>query len=851
MLPRAAALSLLLLTVALGLAATARTAQSPSQKPSPDAAGFAKSVRPFLDSYCITCHSGASAQGGFRADTTISIDFADPVWRAKWAETLRVLNSHTMPPKGARQPPPSETAQVVDWITTQTVKAEQAMRSRAPVLRRLTRDEYHNAVLQLTGVDFDVTGFPADPSAGGFDNNARALSTSPLHIELYANAARQILDRALQEGPQPPRILWRFDPKAVPDDSRRVVLDKANSFVIVNGGNNREEGDWVITRTNGWDRSVNARNYRVPVEGTYIVRLRAACRIPTREEVVRTGEAFLANRRAQQLRENPQGARYHEEAYQNDLRHLRTDPMYNYGPPRVRLIQHLGAQPKTVAEFDVDNPVTSPKTYEFRVRHTTEMSGLNWWNEYSIPSVLENFWFQKHDNFARPELWIDWWEIEGPVYDAWPPGSTTRILFPSPLRQTNERAYARAVLARFMQRAYRRPVTDEEVNGRLALYDRARTEQSFLEAIKVPLTAVLLSPHFLYWVEETPGALKPHALANRLSAFLTAAPPDAELTASAEDGSILKPDVLLAQTRRLLASAGSFEFTRRFASQWLGLGQVGANPPAPDLYPEYDRHYETSMVQEGIAFFREVLRSDTDALALVRSDFVVINERLARAYGIPGVRGDHFRRVPVPAGVRRGGVPTMAAVHTITSNGTRTSPVKRGTWVMRTLLDMDPGLPVADAGEIAAKVPGIEKATLRRRLEIHRTRAQCARCHNHIDPWGFALENYNAAGIWRDHEGFGYKGRVERDDPLIDNSSVLADGTAVNGVEGLQRAVLARSDDFLRCLASKLMTYAFGREMGVADRPLISAAVAHMQRSGRTVRSLVEFIVLSQPFRSR
>jgi hypothetical protein len=301
----------------------------------------------------------------------------------------------------------------------------------------------------------------------------------------------------------------------------------------------------------------------------------------------------------------------------------------------------------------------------------------------------------------------------------------------------------------------------------------------------------------------------------------------------------------------LLKSSGSSELIRRFVGQWLGLGLVGANPPAPDLYPNYDRHYETSIIKESEAFFAEILRTDTDAMNLVKSDFVVINERLARDYGIPGVRGDAFRKVPVPSGAHRGGIPTQASVLTITSNGTRTSPVKRGVWLMKTLLGADPGLPVADAGEIAARVPGIERATVRKRLEVHRLRAQCARCHSHIDPLGFSLENFNAAGSWREKEGFGYKGRVEEGDPKVDASAQLPDGTKIVGVEGLQTALLSRSDDFLTCLSQKMLTFALGRELGLADRPLVQKAVAHMKGNGRTVRSLIEFTVQSEAFRNK
>ena len=257
------------------------------------------------------------------------------------------------------------------------------------------------------------------------------------------------------------------------------------------------------------------------------------------------------------------------------------------------------------------------------------------------------------------------------------------------------------------------------------------------------------------------------------------------------------------------------------------------------------------MVEESKAFFAEILHNDLDVRNFVRSDFVVINQRLARYYGVPGVQGDHFRRVPVPDGVRRGGVVTQASVLSITSNGTRTSPVKRGTWVMKNLLGIDPGLPVANAGDIAPKVPGIDKATVRKRLEIHRQLPQCARCHNKIDPLGFALENYNAAGQWRDREGFGYKGRIGRDDPLIDASAKMLDGTEFVGVEGLQEVLLRQGDLFLQCLAGKVLTYALGRELGVADQPQVKAAVEQMKAEGNSLRALIRFVVASEPFRTK
>ncbi|MDA0586568.1 MAG: DUF1592 domain-containing protein [Planctomycetota bacterium] len=686
--------------------------------------------------------------------------------------------------------------------------------------------------------------------------------------------------------------------------------------------------------------------------------------------------------------------------------------MYEYGPPRLKLSTNLNGQPRVVAEYDVPNAVRQPGIFESRATMSTiPRAGISIEYGYSVPKELENFWMQGHDDFARPELLIDWVELEGPVYSTWPPLSHQLVLFESPTRNSGERDYARAVLARFMKRAYRRPVSDAEIDIKLALYDLVRKDApSFVEAIKTPLSAVLVSPHFLYLAEpesdatlaalptpkqvpgeaalsrlvavsprfqqsrdsegtaadspdETPArlsdsfrryrdssgrqfsgrlisltgatvrmevsggklvgiplakfsstdrayiralaakaepaapkpatteppTLKPttpkpavpttpgrpaspgtapsiagtrsasgsprrltsYELASRLSYFLWSTMPDEELFNLAEQDRLTDPATLAAQVDRMLSDPKSDEFVRNFAGQWLGLREVGSNPPAADLYPRYDRHLEESIVKESEEFFKEILHSRLSLSLFVRSDFVVVNERLARFYGIPNVRGDEFRKVKVPSGVHRGGIVTQASILTITSNGTRTSPVKRGTWVMKNVLGIDPGLPVANAGDIAPKVPGLDKATVRQRLEIHRSLPQCARCHNKIDPLGFGLENFNAAGEWRDKEGFGYKGRISPNDPDIDASSKMLDGTEFTGVDGLQEVLLKQEDLFLNCLAGKLYTYALGRELGIADQPHVNAAVNHVRRQNKNLPALIQFIVTSDPFLTR
>lgn len=820
-----------------------------------DAAGYQKLVAPFLKTYCQDCHAGAKPEGDFSIELArLSYQFAEASTRGQWREVVNVLNSHEMPPEKERQPPAAEVAAVVDWITQQAVQAELALREQQVVLRRLNRAEYRNTIRDLIGIDFDVSGFPQDPPARGFDNNGSALTMSPLHIELYLNAAQQILDRALVEGDRPESIRWRFDPKAGPADRTRLRIDARNN-PLVNGNNNQQEGDWVVVHHHSWDKTVGARDFRVPTPGLYTIRIKAAGRRPTREQVVSAAEKILVHRRDEQDMKNPKGKKWTQEQLERDLDHFRTDRMYDYGPPRMKLVLQLGPLPRTIAEFDVPASPEEPGIYEFTTRFTTETAGIGLVYDYEIPRVLENFWMQSHETFARPELMIDWFEVEGPIYDSWPPASHTRLLFPSPLQTSNETAYAREVLTRFMRLAYRRPVTKDEVEAKLALMTANRNGKSFIEAIKLPLVAILTSPNFLYLSEAQPGSkpepLDDYQLASRLSYFLWSSCPDKELYQFAEQGQLRNPQVRQQQVDRMLSDPKAAQLTTNFVGQWLGLRDVGANPPASDLYPQYDRHLETSIVGETEAYFREFLEHDLDARQMIRSDFVTINERLARFYDIPNVRGDEFRRVPVPDSVHRGGIVTQASILTITSNGTRTSPVKRGTWILKTLLGTDPGLPVANAGEIAPKVPGIDKATVRQRLEIHRELPQCARCHSKIDPLGFALENFNAAGEWREREGFGYKGRIGRDDPLIDASSRMPDGTEINGLAGLQSAMLAREDLFLKSLATHLLTYALGRELGLSDQPAIDRLVSDMKQNGYTVRGLLKSIVTSEAFAAK
>ena len=818
---------------------------------------FEEVAKTFIGQNCISCHGSKKQKGDLRLDT-LPLDFTDARVTEKWKEVFHAVSGHDMPPEDEPQPSVESSNRFVSLLESRLSQAEIAKRSTQVVLRRMNRAEYNNTIRDLVGVDFNPADrFPEDPPAGGFDNIGQALTMSPMQMELYYDAARTILDRALVDGSKPETIKWRFDPEENDRGGDRLRVKRGENSIYLNKGENKVSDGFTAIHHDEWNTSVGFRGFRVPVPGEYVIRIRAASHTPTRDELVTSAEKLLAARRDANDAKYPDRKEHNAGEYEARLNHFKTNPIYNYGPPRMKLSVNLGGTPNVISETDVDADPSNPVIREFRTWFTDQEAGVHFRNDYTVPWMLENFMFLKKEEFARPELLVDWIELEGPIHATWPPESHSKILFDSPNKDKDENAYARDVLTRFMTRAYRRPLREGELDARVALFRKVRPEKaSFVEAIKVPLAVTLASPNFLFLVEpEVPGketrSLQPFELASRLSYFLWSSMPDVDLFLLAQSGEIMNPDVIRSEVDRLLADPRSDAFVTNFAGQWLDLRDVGSNPPTTTIYPEYDRHLELSIVRETKGFFDEILRNDLDARNLIKSNFVTINERLARFYEIPGVKGDEIRRVAVPEDSHRGGLVTQASMHTITSNGTRTSPVVRGVWIMKTLLGTDPGLPVANVGEIQPEVPGIDKATVRQRLALHRELPSCARCHDKIDPLGLALENFDAASRWREREGHGNNGRSRDNDPPIDASAKMPDGTEFVGVKGLQEQLLKKDDLFLNSLASHLTTYAIGRELGISDRPAIREFVEAMRRENNSIRSLIKAIATSETFTTK
>jgi hypothetical protein len=505
------------------------------------------------------------------------------------------------------------------------------------------------------------------------------------------------------------------------------------------------------------------------------------------------------------------------------------------GPDPARL--ELRVDGRVLAGFDVRAEQDAPEAYEAvtTLPAGTHRVGAAFVNDYFMP--------QAEDPRQRDRnLYVLDVEVEGPI-DPLPPTAFQERHLPRPAAPGEEASRLRSFVEAVAPRAWRRPVGAEEIE-RLIAVANVDPEASVEARARTALTALLVSPHFVFRVEAEPGAdeetvaLTDHQLAARLAYFLWSSLPDARLTALADAGRLRDPDALEAQAARMLRDPRATALAEGFAAQWLKLGELTALRPDPERYPGVDAALLGDMRQETLLFFEAVLREERDVRELLSADFTFANERLATHYGIPGVRGPHLRRVALPTG-RRGGVLLQASVLTATSNPDRTSPVKRGKWILETLLDRPPPPPPANAGALDESAGPLTAASVREQLARHRADPLCAACHDALDPLGFALEHYDGVGRWRAADG----------ETPVDASGVLPDGRALAGAGDLV-SILAADEAFPRSLAKHLLVYALGRGVDEADEPAVAGLAAALAAEP-TLTRLVREIVRLDAFRLR
>lgn len=775
-------------------------------------AHFAGRIRPFLERHCSDCHAGGMPEGKRRLDE-LTGDFADKAARETWLSVLQQLKAGRMPPADRPRPPPDDVAAVTAWIRDEGTAAELARRKlegRVP-LRRLNRAEYENTIRDLLGIEISLQELlPPDASRDGFDTSAEAHRTSLFLLEKYLEAADAALNVAIANRPQPPLVKKRLlckDERHVKVTTERVFLHRDDALVFFS--------------SSPW-QAVTMSQFYPPDRGTYRFRISAR-------------------------------------GYQSQGRPVTFQ--VTAGPMLMGTKSHL------VGYFDArpDEPTVIEFVDHLEARSTIRLLPYGLATAQAVNKIGA-------DAYDGPGLAVEWVEVEGPLFDLWPPESHRRIfgdLPQAPAPEYNNRnrvevvsqdplADARRILKHFATRAFRRPASDEETAPFVSLVQEKLAEKySFEAAVRVGLKGVLVSPQFLF-LQELPGQLDDFALASRLSYFLWSSLPDEELLALAEQKKLHNEDVLRIQIERMLASPKAAAFTENFVGQWLGLRDIDFTEPDRRLYPEYDDLLKASMVKETHLFFDEVLKSDLSVANFVASDFAMLNERLARHYSIEGVGGWEFRKVPLPPESHRGGVLTMASVLKVTANGTNTSPVVRGAWVLDRILGTPPEPPPAGVPAVDPDIRGA--TTIREQLAKHRESADCAACHAKIDPPGFALESFDVIGGWRDHYRSVGRGQPVTIDgrrmpyaqgPAVDPSDTLADGRRFSNIDQLKALLLEGKDRLARALTTKLVTYSTGRAPDEIDHPEVERIVGRVRKHDYGLKSLILAIVQSPLFREK
>jgi mono/diheme cytochrome c family protein len=770
--------------------ASAAAAQAPAAQPSAPLA-----PRALLDSYCVTCHNERMKTAGLTFDT---MDLAKLSEHADvWEKTVRKLRGGMMPPPGVRRPDKGSVDAMVSWLERSLDEAAAAHPNPGRVaLHRLNRAEYAAAIEDLLALKIDAAALlPKDDEAEGFDNVASVLTVSPSFLDQYISAARIVSARAVgNPGARPGSATYR--PARGTDQSVRVdglPLGTRGGLLVEHLF--PADGDYKLNIPNmaiaGYVRGMEYRH-------TLVVTLDG---VKVFENTI-GGEEDI---KAIDQQQAPAVAAINS-------RFMGIPINVTAGPHKVGVMFAA----RTFAEPD-------------EVLHSFRPSA----GEDRIPRVASL-------------------EIQGPFN---PTGvgqtpSRARLFVCRPASPSNELSCAKTILSSLARRAYRRPITDADLEAPMAFYGAARAVADFDTAIRDALPTILASPKFLYRAERSPAGLAPgsiHAigdveLASRLSFFLNGRAPDDELLAAAERGTLSTPGGLEAQVRRLLADPRSESLIDSFAFQWLKMRALEEIDPDPIIFPNFDDSLRAAFRREMELFVGSILHEDRSVVDLLTADHTFVNERLALHYGIPDVRGDRFRRVTL-TDPNRWGLLGKGAVLLTTSYANRTAPVLRGAWILENLLGTPPSPPPPDVEAFQENKDGEKARSVREIMEQHRAKPSCNACHGVMDPLGFALENFDAIGEWRSQDR--YAGTA------IDASGRLVDGTSVTGPADLRVALTGRPEQFVQTLTERLMTYALGRTVEYYDMPTVRRVVRESARDKYRFSSIVLGIVRSDAFRMR
>lgn len=850
-----------------------------------------KDVQPFLEQHCVECHDADNKKGGLDLDA-LGRKLDDAATFACWEKIHDRVRDGEMPPKKKPRPEAQEVAVLVGTLGTELSAVDAARRERdgrAPV-RRLNRVEFENTLRDLLGVPGlkVLSELPADGKSHGFDRTADALQFSFVHMDKYLAAVDRALDMATPDFVErPPIFKYRYRPwdnhrregkecnlsfslsleqrtcigligleryAALKSDNRLRISDDGGKCTAL-GFFRHEDADiyWALDAfpvLSGWHK-LRVSGYSFGWDAA------AAKVVPTERHGALTWEKSITGE------------------------HYGTVDL----PPNKAAVSELttwlerggGSTGRDAIGF---NPASCEKIRDFGVNKET---GLG---TFGPPCDAQG-------------VAIEWFEIEGPFHDQWPPASQLALFgdlpvrewtkesgVPKPAQQTWPRGGYSALkdiygedggkrpvvhvvsaepekdgprlLANFLRRAFRRPVTDADVVPYAEIFSaRMKAGDHFQDALKAAYRSALVSPDF--FLLQGTGA---HTLAARLSYFLWAGPPDDTLASLADSGELAKPAVVRGQMERMLKDPKAARFIESFTGQWLKLREIDATQPDKGLYPEYMPWLQESLLAETRAFFSGLLTQDLSVVHFVKSDFAMLNEPLARHYGIEGVRGFDLRRVALPPDSQRGGFLTQGSVLKVTANGTSTSPVVRGAFVMEHLLGIVPTPPPADAGTIEPDTRGT--TTIREQLEKHKRNASCATCHVKMDPYGFALESFDVIGKSRDRYRVGGApnaptGSAERPfihgngiayhfDKPVDCTGQLPDGRPFADVRELRDMLAANEETLARAFVGHLVTYATGTGISFSERAEVERILQSAKARKYGVRTLLEETIASPLF---
>jgi mono/diheme cytochrome c family protein len=759
-----------------------------------------------VQTYCFGCHNSKARVGGLALDALSPDRIAEDA--QTWEAAIRKLRGGLMPPPGAKRPDGQSVVELISWLEKKIDVSATDSRPGRVALRRLNRREYAYVIRDLVGIQIDANKLlPVDDRKGNFDNNAAGLQVSPAFVDQYVSAAREIARQALGDAEAPPitttygdvaDMVISLPPKGAPGTGRQqhhiegMPLGTRGGFSVKHTF--PADGEYELTIG---DMALAREVPRMEFENTVIALLDG-------KEIYRTNIGGEPDHKAIDQRLDPaveeingrlRKILFKATAGQHELTVTFLQRSFTESDERIRTVALEGGQERIQA------------AHALQIRGPLTVTGMS-------------------DSAGRKKIFIC-----------------------KPQNKADETICARKILSDFARRAFRRPVTDEDLNPLMAFYKTGYASGGFERGVRDAVTAILASPNFLYRAESgnaVSGArtLSDLELASRLSFFLWSSLPDQELLGLATQSRLSQPGVLTKQVHRMLADPRAKPLVDDFAFQWLNVAKLDEIAPDGRLFPQASGLLDPrGLFKEELRLFIDsVLRSDRSVVELLTADYTFLNERLAMHYGIENVKGSQFRRVTLE-NTARYGLLGKAAILNLTANPNRTSPVIRGQWILDRLLASPPAPPPPNVPTLAENRAGQKAQTVRQRIEQHRSNPTCMGCHGVMDPLGFALENFDTVGQ--------YHAQDAQTLTKIDTSGVLPDGTPISGPDDLRRALAARPDRFVQALTENLLTYALGRSIDYLDMPAVRKVVRGAQADDYRFESLVLGIISSDAFRKR